>query len=90
MAPLHTHQARIHPLAAATTCCAVTERARSYDNTLGHCTESTGYFVLEHQPQTCGEFPPNGKVTWTDIEVRPCPSPTPRPQVARGAAAPKR
>ena len=32
-------------------------------------TESAAYFVLEHQPSSCRQLPPNGNVTWTDIEV---------------------
>ena len=32
-------------------------------------TESTAYFVLEHQPQKCPELPPSNVVTWTDIKV---------------------
>jgi len=32
-------------------------------------TESVGYFVLEHQPDECNQLPPNGKVTWTNIQV---------------------
>lgn len=32
-------------------------------------SESVGYFVLEHQPGNCDEYPPNGKVTWTDIKI---------------------
>ena len=32
-------------------------------------TESTGYFVLEHQPSSCSELPPNGRVSWTNIQV---------------------
>jgi len=32
-------------------------------------TESVGYFVLEHQPQSCDELPPNGIVKWTNITV---------------------
>jgi hypothetical protein len=32
-------------------------------------TESVGYFVLEHQPDSCSELPPNGKVSWTNISV---------------------
>ena len=31
--------------------------------------ESTAYFVLEHQPSSCRQLPPNGNVTWTNIEV---------------------
>lgn len=32
-------------------------------------TESVGYFVLEHQPNSCKQLPPNGYVGWTDIAV---------------------
>ena len=32
-------------------------------------TESVGYFVLEHQPEHCAQFPPNGLVRWTDVAV---------------------
>lgn len=32
-------------------------------------TESAAYFVLEHQPSSCRQLPPNGNVTWTDIQV---------------------
>jgi len=32
-------------------------------------TESVAYFVLEHQPSRCDEFPPNGQITFTDISV---------------------
>jgi len=32
-------------------------------------TESVAYFVLEHQPDRCAQLPPNGNVTWTDIQV---------------------
>ena len=32
-------------------------------------TESVGYFVLEHQPQKCGQLPANGIVSWRDIRV---------------------
>lgn len=32
-------------------------------------TESAGYFVLEHQPQSCKELPSSGKVRWTNITV---------------------
>lgn len=34
-----------------------------------HATESTAYFVLEHQPRECGQLPPNGIVTWSNISV---------------------
>jgi len=27
------------------------------------------YFVVEHQPNTCGEYPKNGNVTFTDISI---------------------
>jgi hypothetical protein len=27
------------------------------------------YFVVEHQPNTCGEYPKNGNVTFTDIAI---------------------
>ena len=27
------------------------------------------YFVLEHQPRSCAELPPNNNVTWTDVSV---------------------
>ena len=32
-------------------------------------TESVGYFVLEHQPEHCAQFPPNGLVRWSDVAV---------------------
>lgn len=32
-------------------------------------TESVAYFVLEHQPNNCEALPPNGNVTWTNIQV---------------------
>jgi len=32
-------------------------------------TESTAYFVLEHQPHSCDQLPPNGIVTWSNISV---------------------
>ena len=32
-------------------------------------TESTAYFVLEHQPSSCRQLPPNGNVTWFNIAV---------------------
>ena len=32
-------------------------------------TESQAYFVLEHQPNNCNELPPNGMVSWTNIEI---------------------
>ena len=32
-------------------------------------TESTAYFVLEHQPNRCSQLPPNGIVTWSNISV---------------------
>ena len=31
--------------------------------------EATAYFVLEHQPVTCRQLPPNGNVTWHDIQI---------------------
>eukprot|EP01124_Arcella_intermedia_P017389 TRINITY_DN24156_c0_g1_i1.p1 TRINITY_DN24156_c0_g1~~TRINITY_DN24156_c0_g1_i1.p1 ORF type:complete len:242 (-),score=21.28 TRINITY_DN24156_c0_g1_i1:44-769(-) len=31
--------------------------------------ESVGYFVLEHQPDTCDAYPANGECTFTDISV---------------------
>ena len=34
-----------------------------------HATEATAYFVLEHQPRSCDELPPNGLVTWSNITV---------------------
>ena len=34
-----------------------------------HATEATAYFVLEHQPRSCNELPPNGLVTWSNITV---------------------
>jgi hypothetical protein len=43
-------------------------------------TESTGYFVLEHQPGSCRELPPNGNVTWTDIKVEVNGQPVASPQ----------
>jgi hypothetical protein len=32
-------------------------------------TESVAYFVLEHQPVTCGQLPANGIVSWRNIRV---------------------
>ena len=32
-------------------------------------TESTAYFVLEHQPDNCNELPVTGFVSWTNIQV---------------------
>lgn len=32
-------------------------------------TESTAYFVLEHQPDNCKELPNPGIVSWTNIEI---------------------
>ena len=34
-----------------------------------HATESTAYFVLEHQPNRCNELPPDGIVTWSNISI---------------------
>ena len=34
-----------------------------------YATESTAYFVLEHQPRECSQLPPNGIVTWSNISV---------------------
>jgi hypothetical protein len=27
------------------------------------------YFVVEHQPDDCGEYPSNGQITFTDIHI---------------------
>lgn len=39
-------------------------------NARQNATESTAYFVLEHQPSKCGQLPPNGIVTWSNISVQ--------------------
>jgi hypothetical protein len=36
---------------------------------LQQTTESTAYFVLEHQPDKCNELPKSGNVGWNDIEI---------------------
>ena len=38
-------------------------------NPLQTAPEATAYFVLEHQPAECGQLPPDGKVTWSNISV---------------------
>lgn len=42
----------------------------SYDLLSGQTeTEATAYFVLEHQPMTCKQLPPNGNVKWEDVAI---------------------
>ena len=50
----------------------MTGRSVSFNYKLNHAqeaTESTAYFVLEHQPHECDQLPPNGIVTWSNISV---------------------
>ena len=35
----------------------------------GSTPESTGYIVVEHQPESCAMFPANGNITFTSIVV---------------------
>ena len=51
---------------------AKTGQSVSYNYKLNHrqhATEATAYFVLEHQPRSCNQLPPNGIVTWSNISM---------------------
>lgn len=34
-----------------------------------HAVEATAYFVLEHQPRSCGQLPSSDSITFTDVNV---------------------
>lgn len=52
-------------------------------------TESAAYFVLEHQPSSCRQLPPNNNVTWTDISVEVNGKPVDSPVFKAVQEAPK-
>ena len=52
-------------------------------------TESVGYFVLEHQPQSCAELPPSGVVHWTNIQVEVNGQPVANPKWVAAEESPK-
>ena len=52
-------------------------------------TESAAYFVLEHQPSSCRQLPPNNNVTWTDIAVEVNGKPVDSPVFKAVQEAPK-
>ncbi len=33
------------------------------------CTDVDAYLVVEHQPQSCSQYPASGSIVWTDISV---------------------